>query len=86
MHGNERPIEVTLPVIEGISSYTSLWSSVPERPDDEHPQFAPGSVIALPGTALHLFRMEPVTSPARSIASDPVFPNDPVFPPEGARR
>ena len=86
VHGNERPIEVTLPVIEGIARYTSLWSSVPERPDDEHPQFAPGSVIALPGTALHLFRMEPVTSPARAIASDPVFPNDPVFPPEGARR
>lgn len=58
VHGNECPIDVTLPRIDGISRYTSLWSSVPDRPDDETPVFAPGDVISLPGTAMHLFQME----------------------------
>ncbi|WP_336631254.1 MULTISPECIES: glycogen debranching protein GlgX [unclassified Microbacterium] len=58
VHGNERPIDVTLPRIDGVNAYTSLWSSVPERPDDALPAHAPGDIIALPGTALHLFRME----------------------------
>ena len=58
VHGNERAIEVTLPRIEGVARYTSLWSSVPERPADETPSFAPGDTVILPGTALHLFRME----------------------------
>jgi len=60
VHGNERPIDVTLPRITGVSGFTSLWSSVPERPGDDTPTFAPGTVISLPGTALHLFRAEPV--------------------------
>ncbi len=59
VHGNERPVEVTLPRVDGVSAYTSLWSSVPERPDDTEAAVAPGSVVPLPGTALHLFRMDP---------------------------
>ena len=59
VHGNERPIDVTLPRLDRVAGYTSLWSSVPERPDESLAVLAPGSVIALPGTALHLFRMEP---------------------------
>ena len=58
VHGNERPIDVTLPRIDGITRFTSLWSSVPERPDLDEVVYAPGDTIALPGTALHLFRME----------------------------
>ncbi len=58
VHGIEKPIQVTLPRVDGITRYTSLWSSVPERPDDERPVYAPGDAIALPDTALHLFRME----------------------------
>ena len=58
VHGNERPIDVTLPRLDRVAGYTSLWSSVPERPDDERPVYAPGDAIALPDTALHLFRME----------------------------
>ncbi|WP_431800907.1 glycogen debranching protein GlgX [Microbacterium sp. bgisy203] len=58
VHGNEAPADVTLPQIEGIERYVSLWSSVPERPDEDEPVFAPGATVTLPGTALHLFRME----------------------------
>lgn len=58
VHGTERPVEVTLPTIEGVSGYVSLWSSVPDRPDTTEPLFAPGAVLTLPGTALHLFRMQ----------------------------
>jgi len=56
VHGTERPIDVTLPRIDGITGYVSLWSSVPDRPDATEPVFAPGDVVTLPGTALHLFR------------------------------
>lgn len=58
IHGNERPIDVTLPRLDGIETYTSLWSSVPERPDTTQPVFEPGNTISLPGTAMHLFRMQ----------------------------
>ncbi|MFT4051732.1 MAG: glycogen debranching protein GlgX [Microbacterium sp.] len=58
VHGNERPIDVTLPRLDGISRFVALWSSVPERPDDDALAYAPGTVIAVPGTSLHLFRME----------------------------
>lgn len=58
VHGNERPIDVTLPRIEGVQTYTSLWSSVPERPETEQPVFRPGATISLPSTALHLLRVE----------------------------
>ncbi|MBN9214532.1 MAG: glycogen debranching enzyme GlgX [Microbacterium sp. SCN 70-200] len=58
VHGNERPIDVTLPRIPGVTAYRSLWSSVPDRPSTDEPVFAPGDVVSLPGTALHLFRVE----------------------------
>ncbi|WP_312676026.1 glycogen debranching protein GlgX [Microbacterium sp.] len=57
VHGTERPIEVTLPEIDDVTGYVSLWSSVPERPDEEERVLAPGEVVALPGTAMHLFRV-----------------------------
>ena len=57
VHGTEHPIDVTLPEIEDVTGYVSLWSSVPERPDEDEPVLAPGEVIALPGTAMHLFRV-----------------------------
>ncbi|GAB3602048.1 glycogen debranching protein GlgX [Microbacterium aureliae] len=58
IHGNEAPIDVTLPDIDGVTGWVSLWSSADEIPDDSHPRFAPGAVVTLPGTALRLFRAE----------------------------
>ena len=58
VHGNESPIEVTLPAIAGVSRYVSQWSSEDERPSDGARAFAPGDVVALQGTAMHLFRAE----------------------------
>lgn len=58
IHGSERPIDVALPRIDGVETYTSLWSSLDERPSDALDRFAPGDTLALPGTALHLFRMD----------------------------
>lgn len=58
VHGNERPIDVTLPRIEGVERFVSLWSSADERPDDRHDEFAPGDVIPIVPTSMHLFRME----------------------------
>ncbi len=61
VHGDESPVEVTLPRLDGVTGYTALWSSVPERPDDVPAHVhAPSDVIALPGTALQLFRVEPL--------------------------
>jgi len=56
VHGNESPVDVTLPRIDGVSEFVSLWSSVPERPSEHEESFAPGDVVVLPSTALHLFR------------------------------
>ena len=36
VHGNERPIEVTLPEIEGVTAFVSLWSSADEAPRESH--------------------------------------------------
>ncbi|PZU47256.1 MAG: glycogen debranching enzyme GlgX [Microbacterium sp.] len=58
IHGNERPIDVTLPRIEGVAQFTSLWSSIPDHPDDSRPVYSPGDTITFPGTALHLFRAD----------------------------
>ncbi|EXJ52759.1 glycogen debranching protein GlgX [Microbacterium sp. MRS-1] len=58
VHGTESAVDVTLPTIDGVAGYVSLWSSVPDRPDTTEPVFAPGDVLTLPGTALHLFRMQ----------------------------
>ncbi|GAA2013414.1 glycogen debranching protein GlgX [Microbacterium ulmi] len=58
IHGNERPIDVTLPVIDGITRYVALWSSADERPSDEHAVYEPGDVLPIVATSMHLFRME----------------------------
>ncbi|GAA2991190.1 glycogen operon protein [Microbacterium terrae] len=58
VHGNERPIAVTLPEIDGVTGFTSLWSSADEQPGAAHDVHAPGAVIELPGTSMHLFRAQ----------------------------
>ncbi len=58
IHGTERATEVTLPDIEGATRYESLWCSADERPDDTRGSFAPGDMVSLPGTSMHLFRVE----------------------------
>lgn len=58
VHGNERPIDVTLPRIEGITRYIALWSSLDERPSDNEAVYEPGEIVSLPDTAMQLFRME----------------------------
>ncbi|MDJ1113659.1 glycogen debranching protein GlgX [Microbacterium dauci] len=56
VHGREQPIDVVLPALEGVSRYESLWSSADERPGGVAPDFAPGAVVAMPGTSMRLFR------------------------------
>ena len=58
VHGDESPTEVTLPGIPDATACVSLWSSADERPDDRTPRFAPGDVVAVPGTSMRLFRVE----------------------------
>jgi len=58
VHGTERPIDVTLPRIDGVERFVSLWSSVDERPDLEERVHLPGDTLTLPGTAMHLLRAE----------------------------
>ena len=58
VHGDEVPIDVTLPRIEGVSRYVSLWSSAQESPSPEEPVHDPGETIPVPSTSMHLFRVE----------------------------
>lgn len=58
IHGTERPTEVTLPEIEDVTRFVSLWSSEDETPRAEARGHAPGDLIRLSGTAMHLFRAE----------------------------
>ncbi|MGX1701561.1 glycogen debranching protein GlgX [Microbacterium sp. NPDC055357] len=58
VHGFERPIDVTLPHIDGVTRFVSLWSSVDERPAGEHDVHAPGETVRLEGTSMQLFRAE----------------------------
>jgi glycogen operon protein len=58
VHGTESPIQVTLPRIDGAERFTSLWSSAPERPPVDSPTFAGGDVVEMPGTSMHLFRVD----------------------------
>ncbi|WP_243075006.1 glycogen debranching protein GlgX [Microbacterium sp. SS28] len=58
VHGNERPVEVTLPEIDGVRRFVSLWSSADETPAHDERVFAPGDVVPLVGTSMHLFRAE----------------------------
>ena len=58
VHGTERPVDVTLPEIDGVTRFVSLWSSADEMPAEHGSHHAPGELIALPGTSMHLFRAE----------------------------
>ncbi|MFB7891313.1 glycogen debranching protein GlgX [Microbacterium sp. NPDC056044] len=58
VHGTERPVEVTLPDVEDVTRYVSLWSSADEAPSEEAESFAPGDVVPLAGTSMRLFRAE----------------------------
>ncbi|MDQ1128775.1 glycogen operon protein [Microbacterium sp. SORGH_AS 888] len=58
VHGNESPIEVTLPEVDGVTRYVSLWSSAEERPSPEEPVLVPGEIVPTPPTSMHLFRAE----------------------------
>jgi len=58
VHGNEQPVDVTLPAIEGVSTFVSLWSSADESPDLAAVQSRPGDVVPLVGTSMRLFRAQ----------------------------
>lgn len=58
VHGIESPVEITLPTLEDASRFVSLWSSSDEHPGGESETFAPGDVLATPGTSMRLFRVE----------------------------
>ncbi|WP_404433243.1 glycogen debranching protein GlgX [Microbacterium lacus] len=58
VHGTERPMDVVLPLIPFVTRYVSLWSSEDEVPSDEHREYAPGAIVSLGGTSMHLFRAE----------------------------
>jgi glycogen operon protein len=58
VHGTETPIDVTLPDIEGVTRYVSLWSSAEDEPSPEQPVHEPGEIIPMQPTSMHLFRAE----------------------------
>lgn len=58
VHGDESPIDVTLPQLDGVERYVSLWSSAEEQPSPDEPVLAPGEVVPTPPTSMHLFRTE----------------------------
>ena len=60
VHGNESPVEVTLPVLAEDVQYVSLWSSADEAPAEDTPRLAPGEVVPFVGTSMRLFRVESV--------------------------
>ncbi|MDY0909541.1 glycogen debranching protein GlgX [Microbacterium sp. CFBP9034] len=58
VHGEEAPTDVTLPEIAGVTRYVSLWSSAAENPEEPGIDRTPGEIVAVPGTSMHLFRVE----------------------------
>ncbi|TDN92721.1 glycogen debranching protein GlgX [Microbacterium sp. BK668] len=56
VHGTEHPIDVTLPTIDGVDGYVSLWSSADERPTEDAQRFLAGQTVHMTGTSMHLFR------------------------------
>jgi glycogen debranching enzyme len=58
IHGNEQPIDVTLPAIDGASRFVSLWSSEDETPAAEQAVLFAGDVVSLSGTSMRLFRVD----------------------------
>ena len=58
VHGNEKPVDVTLPAIAGVTSFVSLWSSEDEAPSEAPVEFLPGENVPLAGTSMRLFRAQ----------------------------
>ncbi|WP_309064406.1 glycogen debranching protein GlgX [Microbacterium sp.] len=59
VHGTEAPIDVRLPeTLDGATAFVSLWSSADEVPSTENLRYEPGAVLPIPGTSMHLFRVE----------------------------
>ncbi|WP_405375864.1 MULTISPECIES: glycogen debranching protein GlgX [unclassified Microbacterium] len=57
VHGRETPLDVSLPLLPGVTGFISLWSSADERPVLTETMHAPEDVIRMPGTAMHLFKV-----------------------------
>ena len=58
VHGNESPVDVTLPVLADDLEYVSLWSSADESPSDDMARLKPGDVVPFVGTSMRLFRVD----------------------------
>ncbi|MFT4211660.1 MAG: glycogen debranching protein GlgX [Microbacterium sp.] len=58
VHGVERPIDVTLPAVAGVSRYVALWSSAEDRPQEAEVVHAPGTIVPVAPTSMQLFRAE----------------------------
>ncbi|MFT4305486.1 MAG: glycogen debranching protein GlgX [Microbacterium sp.] len=58
VHGVERPIDVTLPEVDGVGRYVELWSSADERPQEAEVGYAPGTAVPVAPTSMRLFRAE----------------------------
>lgn len=58
VHGDERPIDVTLPQVDGVGRYVALWSSADETPATDEADFAPGTTVPMAPTSMRLFRAE----------------------------
>jgi glycogen operon protein len=58
VHGTERPIDVTLPEIPGVTRYVRLWSSADEEPDESASVSMPGEVVTMTPTSMHLYHAE----------------------------
>ncbi|MFL1999353.1 MULTISPECIES: glycogen debranching protein GlgX [unclassified Microbacterium] len=58
VHGDERPIDVTLPLLDGVARYVPVWSSADERPAAQDGASAPGDTVSLVGTSMRLFVAE----------------------------
>jgi glycogen debranching enzyme len=56
VHGSEVPIEVTLPELDGVVAFESLWTSADESPEAAGLRREPGDTLAMPPTSMHLFR------------------------------
>lgn len=58
VHGDERPIDVTLPFVDGVERYVPVWSSADERPTAQEGASLPGDTVSLIGTSMRLFVAE----------------------------
>ncbi|MBA8815920.1 glycogen operon protein [Microbacterium halimionae] len=56
VHGNETSIDVTLPLVDDVQGFTSLWSSADDVPLVPGDSYVPGGAVNMPPTSMHLFR------------------------------